>query len=143
MLVRLGLSLLLFGIVACTTDPGVRTVTLEANKGLVASSGSVISDGSGLNSDLVAQKHSSSLDLKGGRFGMDYQPLHDFNRIKFETLTDVPCTAPTDEEEDNIFFLPEAGHGLTVRANKTSGHFRVWVQTIDGGQITLDYEFCN
>ncbi|MBR58283.1 MAG: hypothetical protein CMH54_09705 [Myxococcales bacterium] len=143
MFVRLSLSLLFFGVIACSTDPGVRTVTLEANEGLIASDGTVVSDGSGLKSDLVAHKHSSSLDLKGGRFGTDYQPLHDFNRIKFDSLTDVPCTAPTDAEEDNIFLLPEEGHGFTVRANKTSGYFRVWIKTMDVGMVTLDYEFCD
>ena len=119
------------------------SATFFANQGFVAETGEVIADGSGIKVDVVAYKHGTWLDLKGGREGVTYQALNAMNREMFSGLDAVPCTPPTDDQISAIFSTVEPGHGFTVRGNISTGIIKVFVKDLQAsGSITVDYEFC-
>jgi hypothetical protein len=128
---------------ACGSEDGPRLINLFANQGFVAENGEVISDGSGFKVDLIAYEHTGWLDLKAGRDGPGYEALNDLNRVKYQTLDEVPCTEPTDADKNKMFQLPESGHALTVRLNKSDGFMKVLVLgEASGGAIQLEYVRC-
>jgi hypothetical protein len=130
-------------LLGCGSEDGPRLVTLFPDQGFVAQTGEVISDGSGMKVDLVVYKHTGWVDLKGGRNGPGYQPLNKLNYAKFATLDEVPCTVPTEADANQIFQLPEPGHALTVRLNKSDGFMKVLVLgEAPGGAIQLEYLRC-
>lgn len=120
----------------------VRTATLRADKGLVFGPGKVLVDGSGMKVDLVAYKHGNGLDLKAGRQGTSYLPLHRFGLKTFGKLKDVPCTAPSDSDKNGMLSLPKKGQAFTVRANQSDGVWRVRVKNVSGGEVKLQYQEC-
>ena len=139
----LSILMLALGFNACADVDDGGLVTFFANQGFVAKGGEVISDGSGFKVDLVAYEHTGWVDLKGGRVGAGYQPLNDLNRVKYPTLDEVPCTEPTDADANQIFQLPESGHALTVRLNKSEGFMKVLVigETVSNA-IQVEYAIC-
>lgn len=131
-------------LLGCGSEDGPRLITLFPDQGFIASSGEVLTDGSGFKVDLVAYEHTGWIDLKGGRDGPGYQPLNKLNKAKFGTLDEVPCTEPTDADANQLFQLPQPGHAMTVRLNKSEGFMKVLVLgEAPGGAVQLEYALCN
>lgn len=122
--------------------PKISTATLGADDGVVFGPGTVVHDGSGMKVDVVAYKHGAGLDLKAGRQGTSYLPLHSFGTQTFKKLRKVPCTAPADSEMNAMISMPKKGQAFTVRGNKTEGVWRVRVKSAKGGEVKLQYEEC-
>ena len=122
--------------------PKIRSVKLNSDDGVVFGPGTVVHDGSGMKVDLVAHKHGAGLDLKAGRQGTSYLPLHSFGSQTFEKLKMVPCVAPADSEKNAMISTPEKGQAFTVRGNKTDGVWRVRVKAVQGGEVKLQYQEC-
>lgn len=120
----------------------VRTAALRADKGAVFSTGQVVVDGSGMKVDLIAYKHGAGLDLKAGRQGTSYLPLHGFGQKTFGTLADVPCTAPSDGEKNAMLSTPKKGQAFTLRASKSGGIWRVRIKSSAGGEVKIQYQEC-
>ncbi|MFH1529617.1 MAG: hypothetical protein ABIK09_02660 [Pseudomonadota bacterium] len=120
----------------------IRTAALQADKGAVFATGTVLADGSGMKVDLIAYKHGTGLDLKAGRQGTSYLPLHRFGTQTFGNLADVPCTAPADSDKNAMISKPEKGQGFTVRANQSDGVWRVRVKATSGGEVKVEYQEC-
>ncbi len=120
----------------------VRAAALRADKGAVFGTGQVLVDGSGMKVDLVAYKHGAGLDLKAGRQGTSYLPLHSFGAKTFGKLGDVPCTAPSDGEKNAMLSTPKKGQAFTLRANQSGGIWRVRVKAAGGGEVKIEYQEC-
>lgn len=120
----------------------VRTALLRADKGVVFGPGKTMVDGSGMKVDLIAYKHGAGLDLKAGRKGTSYHPLHRFGTQTFAKLKDVPCTAPSDSEKNAMISLPKKGQAFTVRANQSGGVWRVRIKNVSGGEVKVQYQEC-
>jgi hypothetical protein len=134
--------LVLVALPAASKSNPVKTATLKADEGVVAATGALVKDGSGMKVDIIAYKHGSGLDLKGGRVGTAYQPLHKFGTKTYASLADVPCTVPTAKEKGGYLSLPEAGKAFTVTGNKSPGTWRVRVKSNQGGTAVIEYGLC-
>jgi len=120
----------------------VRTAVLHADKGAVFATGKVLTDGSGMKVDIVAYKHGTGLDLKAGRQGTSYLPLHRFGTQTFGKLKDVPCTAPADSDKNALLSKPGKGQGFTLRASQSGGIWRARVKATSGGEVKIEYQEC-
>lgn len=123
--------------------PAAKTVVLKADDGVVASSGKVVKDGSALKVDIVAYKHGTGLDLKGGRKDNSHMALHKFKKKdKYASAKSVPCVAPLDSEKNAYLSLPEVGRGFTVKGNKSPGYYRAVVKKVEAGAVTIEFMLC-
>ena len=127
---------------AAASGAKVRTAALRADKGAVFGTGAIIADGSGMKVDLIAYKHGAGVDLKAGRQGTSYLPLHGFGLKTYGKLKDVPCTAPSDSDKNAMLASPKKGQAFTVRANKSGGVWRVRVKSVGGGEVKVEYQEC-
>lgn len=129
-------------------DPLIENAAaLQADEGLTFADGRVLASQDGRSVDLVAFKSGDSVDLKSRlRSGStDRLPLRWFRDaggqgIVYASLTDVPDQAPTSDDLNLFVNHPQAGYGFTVATTDSASYARVWVQSVVGGAVTLQYQ---
>ncbi|MBM4371710.1 MAG: hypothetical protein FJ098_08655 [Deltaproteobacteria bacterium] len=138
------LALLVLSASPAAAGPGkkVKTAILQADQGVVFATGEVILDGTGMKVDLVAHKHGEGLDLRAGRQGTSYLPLHRFTPGVFGKFKQVPCVAPGDGEKNGLAASPKKGEAFTVMGNKSPGVWRVRVKFLKGGKVKVQFQKC-
>jgi hypothetical protein len=126
------------------------TVTIKAERALVAATGEILPNPDFLRGDLVTFS-SASVKVQTGcpKNILSCRPLHlcrlapGSKPTKFTSLTDVCMDLPEGETSSSITNLEE-GTGFVVQLNTRKGTARFWVKKVQGtgkaATATLEYE---
>lgn len=86
-----------------------------------------------LSVDIIAYKHKDGLDIKAGKYSAtEYQPMKVYQKKHYKSLSEVPSTKPTAEENNTFLGSIEVGDAAVVKNNVSSGYTKFLITEITG-----------
>jgi hypothetical protein len=120
------------------------TVTLNAETGIVFSSGEVLKPGNYKNSDIYATAGSGYLKLTpGGLIPTESNPVTWFQgaggfHSTYSSLKQVPSSKPSEESGYSLV-KAKAGIGFVVKNNVSEGYTKGWISQGGSGKVIIEY----